>query len=62
MLRRQVVLDLSPEAPSAFRMEPPGFLVHAWAPPAPLVTHLAYADAFEGPYPFHDEGGGLIDT
>jgi len=57
----QVVLDLAREAPSAFRMEPPGFLVHAWTPPAPLVTHLAYVDEFAGPYPFHDEHGELID-
>ena len=57
----QVVLDLSPEAPSAFRMEPPGLLVHAWTPPAPLVTHLAFVDEFEGPHPFHDESGELID-
>ena len=57
----QVVLDLAPEAPSAFRMEPPGFLIHAWTPPAPLVTHLAYVGEYAGPFPFHDEHGELID-
>jgi len=57
----QVELDLAPDAPSMFRMEPPGFLLHAWAPPAPLVTHLAYVDAYEGPHPFFDDKGALID-
>jgi Icc protein len=57
----QVALDLAPDAASEFRMEPPAFLVHAWAPPAPLVSHLAYVDEYPGPYPFHDDGGALID-
>ena len=57
----QVALDLAADAASAFRMEPPGFLVHAWAPPAPVVTHLAYVDAYEGPYPFFDDDRELID-
>jgi Icc protein len=56
----QVALDLAADAASAFMMEPPGFLVHAWSGTAPLITHLAYTGDFEGPYPFHD-GGGLID-
>jgi 3',5'-cyclic-AMP phosphodiesterase len=56
----QVALNLAADAPSAFVMEPPGFLIHAWSPGAPLVTHLAYTGEFAGPYPFHD-GGALID-
>ena len=56
----QVTLDLAVDAPSAFVMEPPGFLIHAWSPGAPLVTHLALTGEFPGPYPFHD-AGALID-
>lgn len=55
----QVALDLRPDAPSAFRMEPPGFHVHAWIDGA-LVTHVAAIGDYPGPYPFHD-GGKLID-
>lgn len=56
----QVALDLDPDAPSAWMLEPPGFRVHAWDGTR-LVTHLAAAGAFEGPHPFHEEGGALID-
>ncbi|MDE2395213.1 MAG: phosphodiesterase [Burkholderiales bacterium] len=56
----QVALDLTPDADSAFMMEPPGFLVHAWGGGAPLVSHLMPVGSFDGPYPFHDENG-LID-
>ena len=57
----QVVLDLAPDAPAMFRMEPPAFLLHVWAPPAPLVTHLAYVDTYDGPHPFFDGNGKLIE-
>jgi len=57
----QVCLDLSPDAPSAWTLEPPGFRVHAWSPRSGrLVTHLAASGTFEGPFPFHDNGA-LID-
>jgi 3',5'-cyclic AMP phosphodiesterase CpdA len=57
----QVCLDLSPDAPSAWTLEPPGFRVHAWsARSGRLVTHLAASGTFEGPFPFHDNGA-LID-
>jgi 3',5'-cyclic AMP phosphodiesterase CpdA len=57
----QVCLDLSPKAPSAWTLEPPGFRVHAWsAQSRRLVTHLAASGTFEGPFPFHDNGA-LID-
>lgn len=57
----QVTLDLDPQAASTFMMEPPGFRVLAWTPRTGVVTHLAASGRFEGPYPFHEEGGGLID-
>ena len=56
----QVCLDLSPQAPSAWTLEPPGFRVLALETGGRLVTHLASIGDFEGPYPFHDDGG-LID-
>lgn len=59
----QVCLDLAPDAPSEWVLEPPGFRIHAWTgrgDQGRLVTHLAPSGSFEGPYPFHDDGA-LID-
>jgi 3',5'-cyclic AMP phosphodiesterase CpdA len=57
----QVVLDLRDDAPSAFAMEPPAFALHQWSEATGVVSHHAYIDAFDGPYPFHEPDGGLID-
>lgn len=57
----QVTLDLAPDAPSAFSMEPPGFLVHAWSDAGEFVSHVASVGPFEGPFPFHEDDGQLID-
>jgi 3',5'-cyclic AMP phosphodiesterase CpdA len=56
----QVCLDLTPQAPAAFVMEPAGVLVHAWSQAAGVVTHLAALGSFDGPHPFSD-GDGWID-
>lgn len=56
----QVALDLAADAASAFVMEPPGFLIHAFTGTGPIVSHLAFTAAFDGPHPFHD-AVGLID-
>jgi len=56
----QVALDLDANAPSAFRMEPPGYMLHWWTGSA-LVTHLATIGDYAGPYPFFDAEGRLID-
>ena len=56
----QVALDLREQAPSAFRMEPPGFMLHRWADGV-LVSHVANIGDFAGPFPFFDEAGALID-
>ncbi len=56
----QVALDLRDEAPSCFRMEPPAFMLHRWADGV-LVSHVALVEQYEGPYPFFDENGNLID-
>jgi 3',5'-cyclic AMP phosphodiesterase CpdA len=55
-----VAFDLANDAPSEFKMEPPGFLVHAWSETARVTSHLAFVGAFAGPFPFHDDGV-LID-
>lgn len=57
----QVALDLDPQGPSAFVMEPPAFQLHRHAPETGLVTHLAYVDDFGGASPFYDASGNLID-
>lgn len=39
----QLALDLRAGAPLALALEPAGWLVHAWGPALPLVSHLALA-------------------
>ncbi len=56
----QVALKLSPTAPSCFRMEPPGFMLHHWLD-GRLVSHLVPIGDYAGPYPFFDANGQLID-
>jgi len=56
----QVVLDLREDAPLAFAMEPPAFLVHVWREGTGLISHTSYVGEFAGPYPFR-EGGKLIE-
>lgn len=48
----QVTLDLRPEGPASFRMEPPSFHLHAWIEGTGLVTHQAFVQPGAGPYPF----------
>jgi 3',5'-cyclic-AMP phosphodiesterase len=57
----QVALDLRDDAPSAFRMEPPAFALHRYDAATGLVTHHAYVDEGDGPYPFFEPSGALID-
>lgn len=56
----QVALDLEPDAPSRFMMEPPGYQLHKWSAATGIVSHTAFIGEFAGPYPFY-EGGQLID-
>jgi len=39
----QLALELAPDAPLAITQEPAGWLIHAWGPGLPLVSHLALA-------------------
>jgi len=57
----QVVLDLSADAPSAWVMEPGAYVLHYWQAGTGVVSHHAYVEQFDGPYPFFDADGDLID-
>jgi 3',5'-cyclic AMP phosphodiesterase CpdA len=57
----QVALDLRDDAPSAFMLEPPAFALHRYEPATGIVTHHAYVDDADGPYPFYEPAGALID-
>jgi 3',5'-cyclic-AMP phosphodiesterase len=48
----QATLDLAPDAPLMYSMEPPAVALHQWHPGAGLVTHLSYIGDYDGPYPF----------
>ncbi|KEA63416.1 3',5'-cyclic-nucleotide phosphodiesterase [Marinobacterium lacunae] len=56
----QVVLDIDPDAPAHFVLEPPGYLLHVWTPEQAMITHMGMIEHFDGPYPFFDSHG-LID-
>ena len=56
----QVALDIDPNAASCWVLEPPAYKLHIWQEDGPLVSHLAYVDNYDGPYPFY-ENGQLID-
>jgi len=48
----QVELDLRPDAPSAFVLEPPAYQLHHWSAEHGLVSHTAYVEDYPGPFPF----------
>ncbi|PKU25033.1 phosphodiesterase [Telmatospirillum siberiense] len=56
----QVALDLAPDAPSRFIMEPPGYLLHLWVPRSGLVTHTMVIGDYGARHPFFKDGS-LID-
>ena len=51
----QVELNLHPEGPSQFRLEPPAYLLHRFSRESGFVTHMAYVESFPGPFPFLTE-------
>ncbi len=57
----QVALDLRPDAPSAFVMEPAGYQLHHYTQGAGLTTHTATVGDWAGPFPFFDAEGRLIE-
>ncbi|HDZ45576.1 hypothetical protein LCGC14_0096870 [marine sediment metagenome] len=56
----QVSLDLTPDGPSSFQLEPPGYLLHQWSIANGMVTHQGFIEHYPGPFPFYD-ANGLID-
>lgn len=53
----QVKLDLGDGDDGEFVMEPPAFFLHTFSSGIGVVSHLAYVDAWPGPFPFFaDEG------
>lgn len=54
-IAHQVELDLRPDAPPAFVMEPAAYQLHLWSAEAGFVTHTAYVEDFPGPFPFLTE-------
>ncbi|EGC98250.1 Icc protein [Burkholderia sp. TJI49] len=57
----QVAFDLRADGPSAFRLEPPAFAVHRHTPEAGMTSHHVYVDEGDGPYPFYEPSGELVD-
>jgi Icc protein len=55
-----VALDLNPNGPSAFRLEPRAIKLIHWNG-ANIIGHLSYIGEYEGPYPFFDKDDNLIE-
>lgn len=56
-----VAYNLSDEASHDFMLEPPTCQLHYWREGIGLISHLTFIGNFEGPFPFFDEDGKLID-
>ncbi|MTJ80418.1 MAG: phosphodiesterase [Telmatospirillum sp.] len=56
----QVALDLTPDGPSRFILEPPGYLLHHVLPDRTIVTHQVVIGDWGDAHPFFAEGA-LID-
>jgi 3',5'-cyclic AMP phosphodiesterase CpdA len=48
----QVALEMRPDDPLRYVMEPPGFQLHAWTPGTGFVSHTLFSGRFPGPYLF----------
>ena len=55
----QLTLELNPDGPASYRMEPPGYQLHLWHG-GRLVTHTGVLGGFPGPYSFHQAGGPML--
>ncbi|WP_282605945.1 phosphodiesterase [Pelagibius sp. Alg239-R121] len=56
-----VALDLSPDGPPAFIQEPPACRIVHLTEDKRLVADLTYIGSFDGPHPFFNADGSLID-
>jgi 3',5'-cyclic-AMP phosphodiesterase len=58
-----VALDLEAKHPPSFKIEPPGFHLHAWFSGnrhGRVVTHFVPIGNFKGPHPFFSSDGRLL--
>jgi Icc protein len=58
-----VALDLGGHFPPSFKIEPPGFHLHAWLAGngyGDVVTHIVPIGDFDGPHPFFGGDGRLL--
>ena len=55
-----VALDTQEDGPADWVLEPPTVQLHRWKD-CRLTSHLSFIGKFDGPYPFFDEQGNLID-
>ncbi len=55
-----VALDLNPAGHSAFRLEPRAIKLLHWNG-THLIGHLSFIGEYQGPYPFYDADGNLIE-
>jgi 3',5'-cyclic AMP phosphodiesterase CpdA len=55
-----VTLDLDPQAPACFSLEPRAIQLFRLEPGG-IFSHISYIDAVDGPYPFFDNNHRLID-
>lgn len=47
----QVELELRPDIPVFFVLEPPAFQIHIWTPDSGIVSHTAFVESYPGPFP-----------
>ncbi len=55
-----VALDTQENGPADWVLEPPAVQLHRWHDSA-FISHLSFIGEFEGPHPFFDKDGNLID-
>jgi len=56
-----VALDMRKGGPANFTLEPPTVQLHQWRNNKELISHLSFVGSFDGPHPFFDADGKLID-
>ena len=55
-----VALDTQENGPADWVLEPPTVQLHRWQDDS-LISHLSFIGKFDGPHPFYDADGKLID-
>ncbi|MBL6929361.1 MAG: phosphodiesterase [Rhodospirillales bacterium] len=56
-----VTLDMEPDGPSTFTMDPPAVRLLRYGDDGNVVTHLSFIGTFDGPHPFFAADGSLVD-